>query len=497
MKRKIVLLIPLVIPYTIAMHSMERTIREDVTAEEHIALPVRQHVVLTEKQLSTTVRNLAHSTEDLSLQDTPCETGLEADDHGNTLLHYACTGGTARLVAYLLSLGDNGTRAPHLRNAFGENLLHSACAGKNKEVLKFLLTNCALDLNATNYDGDTPLLVACENGCVQCVKLLLKQGANCELRDRDGNSPLMLASNIHQSLYIVRHLLRHKANPNRQDNQGKTILHKIAQRGYDTVSSLIKDRSIAQLLILHKANVEIRDNAGKTAYQYAQEQYEQLLDVFNDTTHVETEDTIFKQFNQSRKRKASKQKIGVTTDKKANQSAISAFDDDNEAQPEESLIHHVSYSVQSSRVVSPPVRTINSVEIQQKQSPWSLLSEDPKEPVSEELIRGIRQQSIAVSEQNGYQWTLLHYAALYKKDMLLIALLENAPQLINAVDIMGRTALHYACEGEEPNLVAVAHLLRMKQLQPSLSDANNKKPIDLTRNDAIKTVLRIFEELPH
>jgi len=72
--------------------------------------------------------------------------------------------------------------------------------------------------------GLTPLLYAARGGCQGCVEALLKGGADIDLPNPDGMTPLMMA--IDNSRYsVARYLLDHGANPHTWDWWGRTPLY--------------------------------------------------------------------------------------------------------------------------------------------------------------------------------------------------------------------------------------------------------------------------------
>lgn len=61
------------------------------------------------------------------------------------------------------------------------------------KVAKSLLTNGA-DANTRNNYGDSPLLLACEQGSKELVSLLLEYGAKTQIKDSSENTPLHKAA---------------------------------------------------------------------------------------------------------------------------------------------------------------------------------------------------------------------------------------------------------------------------------------------------------------
>ncbi len=72
--------------------------------------------------------------------------------------------------------------------------------------------------------GWTPLLYAAREGCVECVGILADAGANLNLADPEGISPLLMAV-INTQYDLAADLIRRGANPNRWDLWGRTPLY--------------------------------------------------------------------------------------------------------------------------------------------------------------------------------------------------------------------------------------------------------------------------------
>lgn len=78
---------------------------------------------------------------------------------------------------------------------------------------------------------DIPLLDAAGIGNEAVVKLLLEQGAECESRDKDGQTPLALAAkNGHEA--VVKLLLEHGADINAQNGEYGIALQAASFEGY-------------------------------------------------------------------------------------------------------------------------------------------------------------------------------------------------------------------------------------------------------------------------
>ncbi len=92
------------------------------------------------------------------------------------------------------------------------------------------------------------------------VKELLDNGADVDVRDRNGMTPLILAAKKGRS-QIVRLLLEKGADVNAQDEvMGWTALILASALGY---------KSVVKLLLENGADVSIKDKNGMTALKYA------------------------------------------------------------------------------------------------------------------------------------------------------------------------------------------------------------------------------------
>lgn len=61
-------------------------------------------------------------------------------------------------------------------------------------IVDLLIRNGA-DVNHANQDGDTPLMMASQDGYYETVDLLLRNGAHCNAGNKLGNTCLILAAN--------------------------------------------------------------------------------------------------------------------------------------------------------------------------------------------------------------------------------------------------------------------------------------------------------------
>ena len=136
-----------------------------------------------------------------------------ADPHirggsGVTPLHSAAYYGSLEVVRKLIGYGAN----INAKNIKKMDPLHWTSYGhyfKDGSVLRLLLEHGA-DINAQDKDGWTPLYIASKEGALEVVRLLLEHGADVEAKDKDGKTLLQVAAGKRRD-EIRKLLLQHGA----------------------------------------------------------------------------------------------------------------------------------------------------------------------------------------------------------------------------------------------------------------------------------------------
>ncbi|XP_008591734.1 PREDICTED: kinase D-interacting substrate of 220 kDa isoform X1 [Galeopterus variegatus] len=117
---------------------------------------------------------------------------------------------------------------------------------ENIPALKALLEKCK-DVDERNECGQTPLMIAAEQGNLEIVKELIKNGANCNLEDLDNWTALISASK-EGHIHIVEELLKCGVNLEHRDMGGWTALMWACYKGRTEV---------VELLLSHGANPSV------------------------------------------------------------------------------------------------------------------------------------------------------------------------------------------------------------------------------------------------
>ena len=131
--------------------------------------------------------------------------------------------------------------------------IHNASQlGKVKIVKQHL--NAGKDVNARGVWKRTPLHYAADEGHRPVVELLIKNGANVNLKDDEtdarGETPLHLAA-AKGHVPVVELLIKNGANVNAKDESGRTTLHWVSIEGH---------KEAAKLLIANGADVNAKDD---------------------------------------------------------------------------------------------------------------------------------------------------------------------------------------------------------------------------------------------
>jgi uncharacterized protein len=124
------------------------------------------------------------------------------------------------MVALLLAKGAR----LEARGDNGEGPLHDAALGGSPEVITLLLDHGAAIDAPDRESGATPLMIAASLGRAGAVAVLLRRGANPQLRDHAGHTALDRAREA-QNNDVVKLLKAQRARiPRRQPERNRQVL---------------------------------------------------------------------------------------------------------------------------------------------------------------------------------------------------------------------------------------------------------------------------------
>jgi ankyrin repeat protein len=151
----------------------------------------------------------------------------------------------------------------------GATLLHGIASSRQIDALdamRLLLAHGA-DVNLKDHSGMTPLHLMAEGGWLPPVKvgepiqMLMQSGANIDVANKAGMGALHLAVRNSRASAVER-LLYHGADPNKVDCKARSPL-------YYAMKSYGRDHELVTLLLEHGADLKTEDHRGDSPLHYA------------------------------------------------------------------------------------------------------------------------------------------------------------------------------------------------------------------------------------
>jgi ankyrin repeat protein len=215
----------------------------------------------------------------------------QSDENGETPLFFAIRANNVIAVRRLLERGADPTR----RNNNGLIPIQvAATQGKDFKIIDLLLEYEYVDIDDGGQSGYTLLHWAMATSNVTTARFLLSKGANPNVADRNGATPLHVAAYCADKTDVLGLILeKEQVDINRRDKNGQTVLHyairgkRVKNVGYllengadpairdengDTpvhlaAAAVSQDSAILELLLSYenKPKIDERNNAGMTA----------------------------------------------------------------------------------------------------------------------------------------------------------------------------------------------------------------------------------------
>ncbi|NXB60363.1 ASB10 protein, partial [Struthidea cinerea] len=178
---------------------------------------------------------------------------------GKTALHEACAAASTDCVRLLLSSGAD----PEAVSEDGYRPLHLCKSSDSIECVRQLLQHGASANSRTEEENDTALHVASQHGLAEHVELLLRHGAELEVKNKEGQTPLNAAcaqrhqpQDMDRYYRVCRLLVESGASINAADRDQQHPLHLACKNA---------NAQIAELLLARGANVNVMNYGGNTA----------------------------------------------------------------------------------------------------------------------------------------------------------------------------------------------------------------------------------------
>nr|CAI5860674.1 unnamed protein product [Callosobruchus analis] len=182
-------------------------------------------------------RTTGNLDEELFLEVDKYYLGSDFDRNEDSLLVYGVLrAAVEENVERLKSLVRRG-KAININDSSGNTPLHVAVIKNNSEILDFLLEQPNLDINARNFAGETPLLLAIKLARLEAASKLVCAGANVNVQNYEHVTPLHLAVTYPE---LAHQLILNGAQIDARDYSGDTPLHDaVAEECLETVCMLL------------------------------------------------------------------------------------------------------------------------------------------------------------------------------------------------------------------------------------------------------------------
>jgi ankyrin repeat protein len=168
-------------------------------------------------------------------------------------------------------INSNGTADINELDGNGMAALHWASSFGHVEIATLLISNGA-QVNLRNKYGGTPIHLATWEGCLEIVKLLLDYGdySTALLDDDEGRTPLHNAAQ-RGFIEIGKLLLSKGASVYTGDYDSWTPLHRAAYNGH---------KEMVELLLTNESYIDVKNKYGMTPLQMANEKgYNEIVQV--------------------------------------------------------------------------------------------------------------------------------------------------------------------------------------------------------------------------
>jgi ankyrin repeat protein len=122
--------------------------------------------------------------------------------------------------------------------------LHIAAANNQRGAAEALLEHGA-EVDASDSDGQTPLMEAARSGSIEVLQLLLDRHANVDYQDKEGRSALVWAATKGDWPKVVASLVKAGAQVGLKDRTGNTALSRANLLGHHKTAEILSQSTAA------------------------------------------------------------------------------------------------------------------------------------------------------------------------------------------------------------------------------------------------------------
>lgn|GEM_PF-944619 len=187
------------------------------------------------------------------------------DVNGDTVLMLAIKLRLPRVIDQLIQYPDIDL---NISNNDGKTALMLAYEMEDYRTFQQIIISRKADINKMDNDHKTLLLLALEDDNLELFDLLLKYGADLDIKYEGGKTILMMAINMKKTRFIVKIFEYLNFDVDIQDDTGKTaLIHAVLNNDIKVVEALLKcganpniedkDKNTAMLYALSRENFEI------------------------------------------------------------------------------------------------------------------------------------------------------------------------------------------------------------------------------------------------
>lgn len=232
-----------------------------------------KHLYNTEYEGYTELHFAAH-TGDLYRFHNALKEGIDIDAQtklGKTALYIAAERGQVEIVKELLELGADVNL-----KAEDETLLHAASSSPNPNLLEKIVKLLPHLINEQTKEGYTALHNASIVGNPSCISILLNNGASLDIVNNEGDDALILATRARQTA-AVAFLLEQKMDPNKKNKDGNSPLHIATANGDINTVNVLLEEERTDLNISNEKGETPEDIARRMTKNRNREKYASIL----------------------------------------------------------------------------------------------------------------------------------------------------------------------------------------------------------------------------